>query len=267
MKPTCSTLRSISALELQTSCSLCMCFVVCHLVTNGRVSSACTRTVDSRLQVLWRDRSLISLQLHSSASASTSDTGPCSRSQLHTACYGSRFGLHACKLPGRKQSPSMGRKLSKNTVTSLLECNSSPASPSHTPVAEQLRLLGASLVLLAAPCSAAQLSPVSKLKFVLESVHNVVQKLCMLCVVHLVTSQPMLLYTKMRRPCEKAAISYQGHYLQHPCLMQASVTPAAESRPSPTHTCPIFIVAELPKASFSDQNDPVNPFTLFGNTR
>lgn len=31
--------------------------------------------------------------------------------------------------------------------------------------------------------------------------------------------------------------------------------------------CLAFDLAELPKASFSDQNDPVNPFTLFGNTR
>ena len=50
-------------------------------------------------------------------------------------------------------------------------------------------------------------------------------------------------------------------------LLQAYITPAAslaESTGSQNTTCSQLDLAE---ASFSDQNDPVNPFTLFGNTR
>ena len=45
---------------------------------------------------------------------------------------------------------------------------------------------------------------------------------------------------------------------------EAPVSPVAESTSSQNTTCSQFDLAE---ASFNDQNDPVNPFTLFGNTR
>lgn len=50
-------------------------------------------------------------------------------------------------------------------------------------------------------------------------------------------------------------------------LLQAYAAPAssvAGSTSSQNTTCSQLDLAE---ASFSDQNDPVNPFTLFGNTR
>ncbi|KAL0052430.1 hypothetical protein WJX82_002009 [Trebouxia sp. C0006] len=49
-----------------------------------------------------------------------------------------------------------------------------------------------------------------------------------------------------------------------PVAYQAPASSVADITSSQNTTCSQFDLAE---ASFSDQNDPVNPFTLFGNTR
>ncbi|DBB09762.1 TPA: hypothetical protein ACH3X3_001396 [Trebouxia sp. C0006] len=153
-------------------------------------------TPRTKLTSLHPRAHLIFARPHQISEDSSSTSFPRSRARLDRC---------ACKLPRSNKRPlSLLRLLARLTKAACTQ--NKEFLSGRTLACQRLGVIGASLVLLAAPSVAADL----------------------------------------------------------PVAYQAPASSVADITSSQNTTCSQFDLAE---ASFSDQNDPVNPFTLFGNTR